>query len=95
MSPWCEVMKEVNCKTTIHLSICDEREVACTHRHFGKDGKGKTSQLTYILGAKMASNQVYIHNHVKLWDTWGHYPIYIKVQEGDAQIFLNSREDKE
>ena len=87
MSPWCEVMKEVNCKTTIHLSICDEREVACTHRQFGNDGKGKTSQLTYILGAKMASNQVYIHNHVKLWDTLVHYPIYTKVQEGDAQFF--------
>ena len=83
---WYETMKESNCTATSTRSSCDdEREMAFTHRPFGKDGVGTTSQLDYILGPKMASNQVFKHIDVKLWDTWNHYLMHAMIQEGYPQ----------
>ena len=76
MLMWYEIMKEFKCKATSTWSSCDddEREMDFTHRQFGKAGKSNTPKLDYILGPKMASNQVYIHDDVKLQGTCDHYP---------------------
>ena len=50
---WYEIMKEFSCKVTSIWSSCDcESEMAFTHRHSGKDGKGRTTQLDYIIGPR-------------------------------------------
>ena len=57
-------------------------------------GNGSTSQLDYILGPEMASNQVCVHNDVKLWGTWAHHPIYVMIQEDDAQTCFTQKKKK-
>ena len=62
-SLWYEIMKEFSCKVTSTWSSCDrEREMAFTHRQFGKDGKGRTTQLDYIIGPKGTSDKTFSHN---------------------------------
>ena len=83
---WYEIMNECNCKATSTWSSCDdERKMAIAHRNSTEDGNGQTSRLDYILAPEMASNQVYIHNDVKLWSTWDYHFIYATIQEEDDQ----------
>ena len=80
---WYEIMKEFSSKATSTWSDCDDdREMAFTHRQSEEDGNGRTSQLGCILGPKMASNQMYIQNGVKLWSTWDRYPVYVNGKRG-------------
>ena len=59
-----------------------------SHRQFGKDGKGRTTQLDFIIGHKRALHETYMHNDVELWDTWDHYPIYVLTHEDDHKTIF-------
>ena len=92
---WYEVKKEFNCKATSTRFCCDdEREMSYSHRNWGKDGNGRTSQLDYILGPRMASDQVYVHNDVKLWSTWDLYLINATIQEDDDQGYFAQKKKR-
>ena len=83
---WYEIMKEINCKVTSTWSSCDrEREMAFTHRQSVQDGDGRTTQLDYITGRNSTSEEAFLHNDVKTWDTWDHCPIYASIREDDAR----------
>ena len=57
---WYDIMREFNYKVTSTWSRCDcEREMAFTHRQFGKDGKGWTTQLDYIIGPERTTDNAY------------------------------------
>ena len=56
--------------------------------------KGRATQLDYIIGSKKPSDQVYVHNDVKLWGTWDHYPIYATIQEDDVNKYPIQRKNK-
>ena len=65
-----------------------------SHRQYGNDGNGRTTQLGYIIGPKRTSDKAYIHNDDKIWDTWDHYPIYASTHEDDARNYFPRRKKK-
>ena len=65
---WYEMMKEFNCKVTSTWSSCDSERGT---DNFGKDGKGRTTQLDFIIGPMRALDKAHIHNDVKLWRHMG------------------------
>ena len=84
---WYQIVKEFKCKATSTWSSCDdEREMAFTHRNCTEDG-GRTSQLDYILGPRMASDQVYTHNDVKFWCTWDR-DVFAMIQEDGSETYF-------
>ena len=47
------------------------------------------------MGPKHRHDDCFICNEGKLWDTWDHYPMYARIQEGrDAEQFLGNRKKK-
>ena len=89
------VREEFNSKVTSTWSSCDcEREMAFTHKQFGKDGKGWTTQLDYIIGPERTTDNAYIHNDVKNWDTWDFFPMYATMHEDDAQTYFPQKKKK-
>ena len=47
--------------------------------------------MDYIIGPRRRDDDAYIHNDVKLWDAWDHYPIYARIQEGKSTEHLAER----
>ena len=93
---WYGIMKEFNCKATSTWSKCGRaKETAFTHRQLGDKRQEWKSQLDYIIGPRERDDDVDIHNDVKLWDTWDHYPIYGVIQEGkSAEHFPEKKRTK-
>ena len=90
---WYEIMKEFKCKATSTWSSCDdETEMAFTHRQFGKDGNGRTSQLDHILGAHDGNRiRCTCITTSSCGGTWDHDPIYVMIQEDDAQNYVTQK----
>ena len=65
-----------------------------THRQFGKDGRGRTTQLDYIVAPKRALDQAYIHYDVLLWHARDHFPIYATIQEDDVKTDCTQKKKK-
>ena len=91
---WHGIMKEFNCKVTSTWSSCGRgKEMAFTHRQFGMEGDGRTAQLDYIVGPQRTLDKAYIHDDVKTWDSWDHYPIFATSQENVAQHYFSKRKN--
>ena len=69
--------------------LCCTKDAAFTHQKHGDEGQGKVSQLDFFFfGSKDRHDDCLIFNEGKLWDTWDHYPIYARIEEGrDAKQF--------
>ena len=50
--------------------------------------------MDYILGPKNASIWTYIHNDVKTWSTWAHFPVYAVIQEDDAKKYFKRKDGR-
>ena len=88
-------MKEFNCKVTSTGSSCGrEKEMAFTHQPSGKKGRARIAHLDHIIGPRWKSDAAYINNHVKIWDSWDHYPIYVVVQEDETLNYFSARRRK-
>ena len=44
----------------------------------------KEARMEITVGPRGRDDDAYIYNDVKLWDTWDHYPIYARIQEGQS-----------
>ena len=90
---WYSIMKGLNCKVSSTWSNDDRSKgAACAHRKHGDGGKEKVSQLDFIIGPKERHDDCYICNEGKLWDSFDHYPMYARIQEGrDAEQFSGKR----
>ena len=80
---WYIIMKEFCCKVSSTWSNDDRtKDVAFTHRTHSYGGPEKVSQLDFIIGPKERHDDCYFCNEGTLWDSWDHYPIYGRIQEG-------------
>ena len=78
---WYGIMKEFDCKVSSTWSVCErEKEEAFTHKHSSPE-KEENLQLDNIIGPMRRNDEIYIHNGVRLWDTWDHYTKFARVQE--------------
>ena len=87
-------MKEFNCKVSSTWSNDNRtKDAAFTHRKHGDGGQEKVSQLDFFcIGPNDRHDECFIYNEGKLWDTWDHYHIYARIQEGrDAEQFLGRK----
>ena len=85
---WYSIMKEFNSRVSSTWSNNDRtRDAAFTHRKHGDGGLEKVSQLDLIIVPKERERErhddCYICNEGKVWDSWKHYPIYARIQEGE------------
>ena len=94
---WYSIMKEFNCKVSSTWSNDDRtQDAAFTHRKHGDGGQEKVSLPDFIVGPKERHNDCFICNEGKLWDSWDHYPIYARIQEGrDAEQIHQQKRDEE
>ena len=90
---WYSIMKEFNCKVSSTWSNDDRtKDAAFTHRKHGDGEHGKVSQLDSIIGPAERLDDCFICNEGKLWNSWDHYPIYARIQEGrDTEQFFRKR----
>ena len=71
------ILKELNRKdTSSWSSCCRERPSRTSDAHLG-----------YIVGPRRISDKAFMHNDVKTWDSWDHYPNYSIIQENEAQNY--------
>ena len=74
---WYGIMKEFNCKASSTWFKCGrDGETTFTHRQLGENRQEWKVQLKYITGSRWKSDEAYIYNDIKVWDSWDHYPIY-------------------
>ena len=64
-----------------------------TLRHFGKEVEGRTARLGFIIGLRRTSDKSCMHNDVKTWDSWDHYPNCAIMEENEASLL--GEEEKE
>ena len=91
---WYGIVKESNCKATSMWSKCGregEREDAFTHRQHGDRRQEWKAQPDHIIGPKWKSDEACIYNDVKLWDSWDHHPIYVRIQEDEIAKHFPAR----
>ena len=84
---WYSIVKEFNWKVSSTWSDDDRaKDAAFAHQKHGDEGQVKVLQLDFIVGSKER------HDERKLWDTWDHFPIYARIEEGrDAKHFSGKR----
>ena len=74
---WYGIMKEFNCNATCP-SAPRERRPSLTNNMVKR---GKNGRRNWIIGPRWKSDEAYIYNDEKVWDSWDHYPICAMIQE--------------
>ena len=90
---WYSIMKEFTCKVSSTWSDDDcSEDAAFTHRNMVMEDRGTCRRWIFFIWPNDGHDDCFIYNEGKLWDTWGEYPIYARIQEGrDAEQFLGKK----
>ena len=92
---WYSIMKEFICNVSSTWSNDDlTKDAALTHSKHGDGGQEKVSQLDFIIGPTERQDDCHICNEGKVWDSWDHFPVHARIQEGrDAEQFTKKRKE--
>ena len=84
-------MKEINCKISSTWSDDDRTKDSALRTGSIVMEDGKLSQLDCIIGPE-GRHHCHICKEGKLWNSWDHHPIYVRIDEGrDAEQFARKR----
>ena len=77
---WYVIMEEFDCKVSSTWSECGEGRAEAFHTQAlsSPDKKEEISHLDHKIGPMRRNDEIYIHNAVRLWATWDHYPIFMR-----------------